>query len=407
MVLLEVRRTRGAALVLLLAVGLTDIASSQSASTTEEQRRVLTEQIEQALVQGGSYAKELIDPLRSLAEIYQQSGNHDLAAAVTEQAMQVIRANYGLRSLDQAPLIRERIRIEEERGNAPEAWSLEHSLLTLARANLGDVRSADIFAEIGEKRMDLLRRFESGERPPQLQLGCYYSYYEGRPLPLSEESNKSGCTSGSQGTAARAMLADAQRNKIAAIGVLFRAGQFSSPELRGLELDLVRSTYAYGGRYETGRESLRRLMTYAAANGEPMINRANALLQLADWDLLYEHRAQALDTYEATYETLKRNGVEPASIDELLSPAIPIVLPAFEPNPLATPPSAEHIDVSFEITRFGVGGHAKVLAKTANVSREAERRLIRLIEQQRFRPRVADGAFPRSVVVQVRYYASE
>jgi hypothetical protein len=269
------------------------------------------------------------------------------------------------------------------------------------------VRSADIFAGIADKRMELLRRFESGERPPQLQLGCYYSYYEGRPLPVSEGSNKSGCTSGSLRTAARAMLADAQRNKIAAIGVLVRAGQFSSPELRALELDVVRSTYAYGGHYETGRESLRRLMTYAAANDEPVINRAAALLEIADWDLLYEHRGEALDTYEAAYETLKRNGVEPAAIDELFSPTIPIVLPVFEPNALATTPGAEHIDVSFEVTKYGVGGHAKVLAKTANISREAEKRLIRLIEQQRFRPRVVDGAFARSAVVQVRYYPSD
>jgi hypothetical protein len=203
------------------------------------------------------------------------------------------------------------------------------------------------------------------------------------------------------------MLADAQRNKLAAIGVLFRAGQFSSPELRDLELDLVRSTYAYGRSYQTGRESLLRLASYAAATAEPLISRANALVQVADWDLLYEHRVPALDAYEAIYESLKRDGAEPAVIDELFSPAIPVALPAFEPNPLATPPSAEHIDVSFEITRFGVSGHAKVLAKTANVSRESEKRLIRLIEQRRFRPRVVDGAFSRSAVVQVRYYPSD
>jgi tetratricopeptide (TPR) repeat protein len=165
MVSFEVRRTRQIAIGLML-VAWPGIAPSQPASTTEEQRRIVSERIEQARAQGGPYSKELIDPLTSLAEIYRDSGNHDLAAAVTEQALQVIRANYGLRSLDQAPLIRERIQSEENRGNDAEAWDLEQALLTLARANPDDLRVARIFAEIGDKRMDLLRRYNAGDFLP-------------------------------------------------------------------------------------------------------------------------------------------------------------------------------------------------------------------------------------------------
>src|SRR5262245_57263953 len=172
MVAFAIRRTLGTSLV--LATWLPAIASAQAAPSAEEQRRIVAERIEQALAQGGPYSKELIDPLTSLVELYQESGRHDLAVAATEQAMQVIRANYGLRSLDQAPLIRERIRSEEERGNFGEAWDLEQALLTLASANPKDLRSAEVFGAIGDKRMDLLRRYRAGEFPPQMVLGCYY-----------------------------------------------------------------------------------------------------------------------------------------------------------------------------------------------------------------------------------------
>ena len=171
MVWFDVRRTRLTAIVLALVGCLPGVASSQSESVSDERTRIIAERVEEARAQGGPYSKDLIDPLRILAEIHQQSGNHDLAAAVTEEALQVIRANYGLRSLDQAPLIRERIRSEGARGNAAEAWELEQALRTLAKANPGDLRTAAIFGEIGDRRMDLLRRYSAGEVPPHAELG--------------------------------------------------------------------------------------------------------------------------------------------------------------------------------------------------------------------------------------------
>ena len=404
MVPFEVRRVRRPATVLTLVVCVPGIASPQPGAVTEEQRRIVAERIEEARALGGPYAKDLIDPLTSLAEIYSESGNHDLAVAVSEQAMQVIRANYGLRSLDQAPLIRERIQSEEARGNAAEAWDLEQALLTLARANPDDLRSAQIFAEVGNKRMDLRGGTTPASFLRRVELGCYYGavmYEKYTPVPGTS-------TSGNRRVARRAMLADAQRNYVAAIRVLFRNGQYSSAELGISSSISIRSTYRYGGKYrndyQNGRRSLRRLVAYDVAKAEPLAGRADALLQIADWELLYDQRPLALGTYEATYEFLKREGVEPAVIDALFAPEIPIVLPVFEPNPLATPTGDEHIDVSFEINRFGTPGRVKVLARTTNVSDEAEKRLVRLIERQQFRPRVVDGEFPRSTPAVVRYY---
>src|SRR5678816_4732452 len=90
-------------------------------------------EILEAQTQGGPYAKEVIEPLRDLSFVYQEKGERALELAALEQARQVVRANYGLSSLEQAPLMQQQIRAEESRGNFPVAWELEQALLTLAQ----------------------------------------------------------------------------------------------------------------------------------------------------------------------------------------------------------------------------------------------------------------------------------
>src|SRR5262249_47896773 len=146
-------------------------------------------------------------PLQDLSFLYQERGDFALELAALEQARQVVRANYGLSSLEQAPLMRQQIRAEEARGNFAEAWELEQALLALAQKHPDDVRTAPIYHEIGDKRMELMTSFLAGERPPQLFIGCYYD---------------GNCNAGSREEAARRMLMDAQRNYSNAIAVLRR-----------------------------------------------------------------------------------------------------------------------------------------------------------------------------------------
>ena len=103
----EVHRSFSAtARLLLLAAIATPCAGFAQRDPTDDLLGVIAERITEAQARGGPYSTELIDPLKSLSVLYEENGNHALASAVLEQAMQVIRANYGLRSLEQAPLLR-------------------------------------------------------------------------------------------------------------------------------------------------------------------------------------------------------------------------------------------------------------------------------------------------------------
>jgi hypothetical protein len=377
-----------------LSAGATEIASAEDALTR------LADSILEAQAQGGPYAKELIEPLTHLSLVYEQRGDHASEAAALEQALQVVRANYGLRSLEQAPLIRQRIRGEEAVGNFAEAWELEQELLALARRHPGDVRTVPILHEIGDKRIELLRSYLAGERPPQLILGCYY---EGPARPFDSPRN---CEAGSRSGAARRMLLEAQRHYASAIAPLRGQLETASQELHELEEKLYRNSYLLGD-YRTGRQSLvRRVFDDAANAGSPM-SRIERLVELADWDLRAHRWTLAFDLYAEIYGYLEAQGAQ-ARIEEIFSPVTPIVLPTFLPN-LFAPDRAEgaagYVDVAFDITEFGtrrirvVGSH--------NASKAAEQRVQRWIVENHFRPRMTAGKFAEVSRVVARHYVHE
>ncbi|HWN38098.1 MAG TPA: hypothetical protein VNP02_06340, partial [Gammaproteobacteria bacterium] len=360
-------------------------------------------EILEAQTQGGPYAKELIEPLRDLSFAYQEKGERALELAALEQARQVVRANYGLSSLEQAPLMRQQIRAEESRGNFAVAWELEQALLTLAHKHPDDVRAAPIYHEIGDKRMGLMRSYLAGERPPQLTLGCFYHSSQ-QQQPGSYDSN---CASGGRGAAILHMTLDAQRNYSNAIAVLRRQQEHSGAELYELEDKVLRNSYLLRD-YPTGRRSLVRLIYDDAANDEPTLSRIERLVQLADWDLLYDQRPLAFDLYERTHAYLTHGGVARASIDELFAPATPILLPTFQPNLLA-PERAEgatgYVEVVFDVSRYGRTSRIRVL--DSNASNAVQNRLTRWIVANRFRPRVADGEVVDTSRIVARAYVQE
>jgi hypothetical protein len=96
----------------------------------------------------GVYSAALVEPLTALSFLYQESGDRDLAIAAIKRALQVQRANYGLRTLDQAPLMLQWIETAETMRDFRMAWDLERALLALAHRNPNDLRAVPILREI-------------------------------------------------------------------------------------------------------------------------------------------------------------------------------------------------------------------------------------------------------------------
>src|SRR5690606_28772598 len=81
-----------------------------------------------AAEENGPNSPELIEPLSALGALYQESGQHLLAASAIKRAREVLRIHHGLYTLDQAPLLQRLIASAEAIGDSEAAWDLEQQL---------------------------------------------------------------------------------------------------------------------------------------------------------------------------------------------------------------------------------------------------------------------------------------
>jgi hypothetical protein len=261
--------------------------------------------------------------------------------------------------------------------------------------------------EIADKRVDVLERYSAGEFPPQITLGCYY---EG---PGGEKS----CRSGSRSRVKTALQNEAWSYYVDTIEMAGSSEGADAAAIAEIYLALVRILYAFPNSYTTehlGREILGDLYSRALSSSEPLPAQMNALIRVADWNLLFaagrEKKEAALDAYETLYDQLEQRGFDEPSIDALFSPSVPVVLPAFSPSLLVsseTRGSSGYIDVAFEITKYGQGKSIEILDTSTNTAEAARVRVRDIIKRSRFRPRMANGAFEDPARVVVRHYVKD
>ena len=410
--------TRVAVLAALAAIAPLGLCESLFEPVVRDARQAeIVDRIREEQALNGAYSPALIEPFTALGYLYRQGGDPPLAVAAIGRALQILRANYGLRTLDQAPLMLQWIENAEAMRDFKMAWDVEKELLLLAYKNPDDPRSVPILHEIGDKRIDLLSRYVKGEFPPQIVLGCYYDPFRIYDNSVVNE-HQQNCSSGSRRVAIQSILHEAQAYYRDAILVMRRNELYSSDELREIEMDLVRTSYLYGRSATIGKESvgvvkasLRRLLEYDVANAAPPEVRIESFLRMADWDLMFANGRSESDAvlarYEAAYRELESAGVSRASIEEIFLPQTPVVLPSFLENPLASEPTSEsdeHIDVAFEIDKYGHSEGIEAVGSTSTVADAAKKNLVRTIARSRFRPRVSDGRVADHSPVVVRYY---
>ena len=91
----------------------------------------------------------------------------------------------------------------------------------------------------------------------------------------------------------------------------------------------------------------------------------------------------------------------------MFAPELPVTLPTWEPNPFeaAAPAGARYLDVTFAITKYGIGERIKILDTSEGAAtRDEKRGLISLIENTSFRPRMVNGQIADEAPVTLRYY---
>jgi hypothetical protein len=394
-------------ILLMVAAAAAPCAAAQlEPAPSDPEERILAHLREIEALQGVD-SKEAIAHMTALAEIYQENGAHQLAIAILDQARGIASVNYGLHSLEEASVLQMTVRSVEAIGNAEVAWDLEQEALGIAARYPGNLRTYPLYREVAGKRADVLEKYRSGSFPPQIVLGCYYS-----PFSSPGFDTGSSCHSGSR----RAVIGGLRREITFYYRLAFNAlirNNAPRDELAGLLAEVLPVVYR-GDAFL----SLSGVFGLLRSEGETPVSpqrRAETLIQIADWNTVLLHRrgitddVLVLEQYAEAYAELAKAGIDQASINAIFAPPMPVVLPAFMPNPLASNQasgSMGHIDVAFDVTRHGRAANIAILDAPKSVTRRAKNGLVTLIEESTFRPRTTDGQFAQSSRVEVRYYVS-
>jgi hypothetical protein len=211
---------------IILALGTvpgTGVAQSEADRVRADDQERIAEEILAAQSQDGPRSPALIQLLTELGVLYETEGQHVLATVVLEEARQLVRANYGLHTLDQVPLMQQVLANQQAIGNFPMVRALEEELLELAERNPDDLRAAAIHRDAGRRVSDVLRRFLAGEAPAEIYPeGEIYSFWRDDVIS--------------------SLVSDAQIHYADSAAVLLRNGLHASDELRDLEMQIVRAT---------------------------------------------------------------------------------------------------------------------------------------------------------------------
>jgi hypothetical protein len=133
---------------------------------------------------------------------------------------------------------------------------------------------------------------------------------------------------------------------------------------------------------------------------------SSALIELADWHLMFGSFGRAMGMYEAAVDRLRTEDDGDKRVAAMFSAAAPVPLPAFESSANVYSDRSDvrgYVDVEIEINRYGRVVDVTVMGGSANASKSVERSLKRFVYQSRFRPRYADGEWQRRDRFPLRY----
>ena len=122
----------------------------------------------------GENSPDLVPMLRSLASIYEDTGDYADAIVALDRAQMILRRDEGLFSLSQAEVI-EQI-IEVEMAIEPTGESLDHEaeLRDLVQRNPGDPRNVGIMTDMAARQMQIVRELLENGLPPEFNVSVNF-----------------------------------------------------------------------------------------------------------------------------------------------------------------------------------------------------------------------------------------
>lgn len=412
------------------------LAANQPQASQVSEPQLPIQALEQAVreleINEGPFSANLPQQLQSLATALQRQGEYEQAQEYFQRATHVTRVNHGLFSEAQFPYIRYSIENQLLQGNLLAADEQQRYLFYLQqRNNSGDsaalLPALEAFAEwnifafnapavIPALSLDANGPVDEAMFRVQRLLNAQHIYWSIAQILVDNFGNQDP------------RLPDAEK-RIALTNYFFATTISSNAEALNLGSASVPTSASTSGLasapmmgnlgYRQGRDALERRRDYLAnmattADDQEQVLRAS--LDVADWMLYFSRqRMKAVELYEslpAGYVDV----LPPDQLHSILNPPYPeqlptFIKPAWSRAALGLPADLAlayhgHIDVEFELNRFGRTTGVKVLGASDPQAQEVEQRLLRKLRRAQFRPRFDGEKLRLSDTLQVRYYYS-
>jgi tetratricopeptide (TPR) repeat protein len=329
----------------------------------------------------GRYDLVLVEPLTILGGALHGQGDYPTAIDAYERAVHITRVNNGLHATQQVPIIYQEA----------DSWA---ALGDLDRANeRHEYAYETLLRSYGHENVEIV--------PGMLKLAYWYRQqnnifrartlyqYAARALSLTYGMQDPRLIPALHGIAETYRLErfppyhDARRNS----GVTISTGQ-STRASRGPRVDLNN----FGG----GERALQQIVRIQEVNPEATLGDVTvAILELADWNLMFESWERAFTLYEFCYKTMGEEGeVSDEQLAAYFGEPRPLYLPlpAGPPTPpesLAAVPTQGFVEMVYSVTERG-----KIQQLTTVASEPPglmDFKVHRAMRNARFRPRIEEG----------------
>ena len=382
-------------------------APAQPAPDPDHQASIARYQAEIAELQaaGGPHAEQLIEVRHSLGMLQQQAGDHRQALAFLQGALQAVRVNEGLYSMNQVAILEAIIDSHVALGARDELRRNYEYLLWLYQRNFGDGSAGlvPVIKRVGQWYFDLYNF-----SPPNTTV---------EPLIAADDLYAKALNmlpeDGPPGDRVDILYKVAVINHHVAEDVL--DPMLSHREIREAMIPhgritpyvneaAVREYYAHQSFYK-GKRSLQRIVkTYEATLPAGVMDYARALVFMGDWLTVQRRVLEGARKYRQAWTALAEHGAGPAQVEELFGAPQPI-------EQLPVPGDAEiqagaddyYADALLDVPESGWPTNIRIQAIHPPDETTLVRRARRGIAATRYRPRYRDGQPAATTDVPLRF----
>ena len=388
----------------------------------------------------GPFSTSLVQILMDLGSQYQLMNDHESAIEVFQRAEYISRINNGLYHPDQFESIRKLIESYMATGDVASANEKQRYLVFLSEEHYGALaaESTPSLVNLADHHMDNFYQVIGSPAVPTLSISSNAGPRNFNRPQLTPRQMAFGSLFMAQISYQRAITAMINNKQFFDPTILdlesrlletlllqsFRTSIIEDPdyylsERRSLTGSLIKHNInrRNSNGFIVGKSSFERILIYLKNNPEAKVYQlVNAMIEYGDWNLLFDRGYTAAKKYQEAFALMKEMNVSQESIDQIFRPAFPVHLPLITAKPnsrskFRIPDNAPleylgHIDVTFTISKYGRAKGFDITARSENLSRNIERRLLRYLRNSPFRPILdSEGEFTDRQV-SMRYYVA-